>query len=92
MSVWSFTLAVSPPTMDDEEVVDRLCEAGCDDATFCVFGGMYRLDFDREAVTLQDAMVSAIDDLANAEIGSSVCLVEMMLVEIRQNRQERENE
>lgn len=77
MSTWSFTLVISPPTVGEAEAAERLYGAGCDDATFGVSNNVYRLDFDREAGTLQDAISSAIDDLVNADIGSSVRLVEV---------------
>lgn len=49
--------------LDSDEVVNRLYEAGCDDATFGVSNGVSVADFTREAPSLLDALVSALSDL-----------------------------
>lgn len=74
---WSFTLIVSPPTVDEEEAAGRLYGAGCDDATFGVSNGAYSLDFDREAASLEEAVASAKADVGRAGIGSTVERVEI---------------
>lgn len=41
--------------------LDALCEAGCDDATFADKGDVITAEFDREAESLFDAVISAIE-------------------------------
>ena len=48
-------------------MIDRLFEAGCDDATAGSIDGVQYVDFDREAGALDDAILSAIDDLEKLE-------------------------
>ncbi len=47
--------------------LDTLVEAGCDDATFSSKGGLVFAAFDREAETMLDAVVSAIEDVESVE-------------------------
>jgi len=74
---WRFTLVLSKPTVDEETAADRLYGGGCKDATFSVSNCVYRLDFDREAPTMGDAVASAKADVERANIGSVVERVEL---------------
>ena len=67
MSNFHFTLIVDGPDLQDESLIDRLFEAGCDDATIGSSDGVQYVDFDREAEALDDAILSAIDDLEKLE-------------------------
>jgi predicted DNA-binding transcriptional regulator AlpA len=69
--VLNFTL---PPGQDDPEAcLDALFEAGCDDATVGVGQrGMIGLDFSREAPSAEDALRSAISDVARAIPGATL--------------------
>lgn len=67
MSTFSFTLIVDGPDLQDAEVVDALFEAGCDDALVGSSGGVQFLDFDREADTLGEAVLSAVGDVESVE-------------------------
>jgi len=58
--IHKFTLIISHQNVDAETLADQLYGAGCDDALFSVAGGVYHLDFDREAASLKDAIQSAI--------------------------------
>lgn len=58
------------------EVEDALFEAGCDDALLGMRNGRAFLDFDREAPTLKDAILSAIADVRKADIGAVVVRVD----------------
>lgn len=60
MAEHSFTLAIDG---DIDEKIDKLFEAGCDDATFGSVNGAHYADFDREAPTLAKAIYSAITDV-----------------------------
>lgn len=48
------------------EVEDSLFEAGCDDANVGFFRGLLTLDFNRSAPSLQEAVLSAVNDLRSA--------------------------
>jgi len=65
--VHEFTLTLQGDFEDlTEEMLDRLFEAGCDDATVSMTGGRVFLDFDREAASMKDALVDAIRDVRAA--------------------------
>lgn len=53
-----FELTIRGPLTDDR--LDALVAAGCGDATFSTKGDLTFADFDREASTMLDAIVSAI--------------------------------
>ena len=67
MSTYQFTLIVDGPDLQDQPFMDLLFEAGCDDATVGVSDGVQYVDFDREAGALDDAILSAVDDLETLE-------------------------
>ena len=71
-----FTLTVTPAVELDSRVMDALYEAGCDDATVSVCGGVMRLAFARSALSFRDAITSAIDNVDRAKIGVTVSGVE----------------
>ena len=60
-----------------EEVENCLFEAGCDDATAGFFRGLLTLDFSRGAPSLQEAVLSAVQDVRSAGIpGAEVLRVD----------------
>ena len=63
MPTFAFTLIVDGPDLQDTGVVDALFEAGCDDALVGSSDGVQFLDFDREADTLGEAVLSAVGDV-----------------------------
>ena len=63
MSTYHFTLIVEGPDLQDEARIGALFEAGCDDAAVGQSDGVQFVDFDREAGTLDGAILSAVDDL-----------------------------
>ncbi len=67
----------SDPVTDDQllDASDALGEAGCDDAAVGVRGGSLDLEFDRAHDSLQDAIVSAVQDVESA--GYRVASIEM---------------
>ena len=67
MSTFHFTLIVEGPDLQDEPHIDALFEAGCDDAAVGRSDGVQYVDFDREAGTLDTALLSAVDDLETLE-------------------------
>ena len=67
MPTFHFTLIVDGPDLQDQRLIDQLFEAGCDDATVGSSDGVQYVDFDREAGALEDAILSAVDDLEEVE-------------------------
>jgi hypothetical protein len=59
-----------------DEVLDRLYEAGCDDAMFGERDGVTFADFTRQADSLREAVITAIRDVQKAGIGARVVHVE----------------
>ncbi len=62
MSTHHFTLIVDGADLQDESVVNGLFEAGCDDALAGRSDGVQFLDFDRDAASLGEAVLSAVAD------------------------------
>lgn len=60
MTEHNFTLVISGPV---PERLDELFEAGCDDATFGEVDGVQFADFDREAISFQNAVSSAVRNI-----------------------------
>ena len=76
MKTYTFTLILSGFTELREDVEDRLFEAGCDDALLGFRDGVPHLDFDRDAESLQEAILSAIHDVEGAGVGARIIRVE----------------
>jgi len=74
MPTHRFVLILSEVSELEEKLEGALFEAGCDDATLCTRDGVVSLDFDRQAVTFLDAVLSAIRDVTRA--GLQVARVE----------------
>lgn len=71
-----FVLVLSGVNTLDERVANALLGAGCDDATISLRFGTIYLSFDREARSLEEAILSAIRDIVNAGIGATVKYVD----------------
>ena len=65
-----FTLVLDGIPRLTPEIMDALCEAGCDDATVSMHAGQVSMDFGRPALTTKDAVISAIRDVQKANIGA----------------------
>ena len=76
MRTYNFTLFFEGVDIDDDEVVDLLFEAGCDDATFGRRDTAPFAEFDRDAATFSEAVISAIRTMENAVNGLRVTRVE----------------
>lgn len=59
MKTYDFTIELTGVPGPTPESIDRLYEAGCDDATISWSGCTLKLQFSREAESLQDAIFSA---------------------------------
>jgi len=73
---FAFTLILGGLQRLNQEVEDRLYEAGCDDALLGQRDGTVFLDFDREAESLEAAIVTAIRDVRRAKTSAVVTRVE----------------
>lgn len=67
MTTHTFTLIVEGPDLQSGELIDKVFEAGCDDALIGQVDGIQFADFDREANTLRDAVLSAVAELESIE-------------------------
>lgn len=64
---FEFTLLVEGPSFTADDVVETLFEAGCDDGLLNEDNGVQTIDFDREATSLQEAVLSAIADVESVD-------------------------
>ena len=60
MPVHQFTLIVEGRDLQDDAFIDRLFEAGCDDAAAGRIDGVQYVDFYREAASYDEAVLSAV--------------------------------
>ena len=67
MNTYHFTLIVEGTDFIDDDTVNAVYEAGCDDATVGVSNGVPCADFSREAANLEEAALSAIADLESVD-------------------------
>ena len=67
MPSYEFTLIVEGPDLQTSARIDALYEAGCDDALVGQSHGVQYLDFDRDAPSLDDAVLSAISNVESIE-------------------------
>ena len=63
MSIHHFTFIVDGPDLQDDTLIDTVFEAGCGDAAIGRIDGIQYVDFDREASSLDEAILSAVADL-----------------------------
>ena len=63
MPLHHFTLIVDGRDVQQEEMIDALFEAGCDDGLVGRAEGIQYIEFDREAARLDDAILSAVADV-----------------------------
>ena len=80
MPVHHFTLIVDGSDLQDGAIIDRLFEAGCDDAAVGRSDGIQYIDFDREAANLGEAVLSAVTDVEHVDGVSVVRVADAGLV------------
>ena len=66
MRKYEFTLILKGALELTEGIADALFEAGCDDGTPGTCQGVFSIDFHREAVSLEEAIRSAIGNVKTA--------------------------
>jgi len=72
---FQFTLVLKKVHEHTLDLEDSLYEAGCDDALINFRNRAVYLDFDREAKTLEEAVISAIKDVQSSSIDAEVASV-----------------
>jgi hypothetical protein len=72
----SFSLVYADASDLPENYDDILFEAGCDDATVLTRDGLLILDFDREAPSFREALLSAIEGVEGASLPVRLVRVE----------------
>ena len=75
MNKYDFSLVVSGSVELTEHVADALYAAGCDDATPGTCEGILTVDFHREAISLEEAIRTAIGNVRR--VGLQVARVEI---------------
>lgn len=66
VSTFHFTIVLEGLDDIDDELSNRLFDAGCDDTLLHCCEGVVYLDFDREAASLAEAIGSAVRDITAA--------------------------
>jgi hypothetical protein len=81
MTKYEFTLILKGPIELTDEIADELFESGCDDGTPGICNGVFSIDFNRDADTLEEAIRSAVacvksagHEVERAEIESEAML------------------
>ena len=72
---YQFTLVLKNVDANTPDLEDSLYEAGCDDALICYRNGAVYLEFDREAASLEDAVISAINNVKSAPIDMDIASI-----------------
>ena len=72
---YQFTLVLKNVDEKTLHLEDSLYEAGCDDALINYRNGAVYLEFDREASSLEDAVISAIKNVRSTTIDADVASV-----------------
>lgn len=78
---YEFSLILVGDNLDEEEV-DKIYGADCDDASILTRDGVTRVQFDRHATSLDEALASAIQSVEQA--GFAVARVEIERHEVSQ--------
>jgi len=77
MNIYEFSLVFESHTDLTTELEDTLFESGCDDALLSFRNGIAYLNFDREAESLESAILEAIYQVEQNESGLEVKRVEL---------------
>src|SRR5690606_36378908 len=73
---FDFALIAGGVDEPSQAVEDALFDAGCDDATLSMQYGLLYIEFSRSAASLQEAVLSAIEDVRKANVGAQVLRVD----------------
>lgn len=83
-SSFQFVLVLTGISSISEDAENRLFKSGCSDALIRITNNIVSLDFDRNALSLKEAIISAIQDIESSGIGAMVDHVEGSLVTLSQ--------
>ncbi len=72
MDIYEFALVLEASSGLHANLEDALYEAGCDDGLLSFRGGICYLEFDREAESLETAIISAIEQVECVGLGLKV--------------------
>lgn len=72
MDTFRFTLEIRGDRLEIENLADPLYESGCSDALIGQKDDLVYLDFERNALSQNEAIASAIADIARANLGLNV--------------------
>lgn len=73
---YHFTLTLNKVTEITEDLENELYEAGCDDALLYSRDQIVYLEFERDSVSLESAILSAINDVESAGVSTKIARVE----------------
>jgi len=76
MKEHEFTLILTGVDVMTEEISHRLFEAGCDDGSPYSSAGIAGVRFHRQAPTLEEAIRSAVADIAKANLAVARLVIE----------------
>lgn len=69
---YDFTLLLGGISEITDDIAQKLDEAGCDDATLSQRSGRVYLSFSRRSTSMKNAIMSAIQDVLNADVGATI--------------------
>ena len=72
---YDFALVIEGVADLNDDVMNKLFNAGCDDATFSVRYGLIFAEFSRDADSYSQALLTAISDVRAADVGAEVLRV-----------------
>lgn len=72
MKNFRFTLCIEGPELSSTELESSLFDAGCDDATLSIQGEQGYLQFNREASNMEQAVVSAMNQIERSGLDLKV--------------------
>lgn len=72
LNQYSFTLILGNVDENTASLEDHLFQAGCDDALINFRNGTVYLDFDRQAPSIDEAIISAIKNIESSTLGIKV--------------------
>lgn len=75
VKTYQFTLVLKNVNEKTNDLEDSFFEAGCDDALINYRNGAVYLEFDREASSLEEAVISAIKDIQTSSVDAEVVSV-----------------
>ncbi|MFH1756079.1 MAG: DNA-binding protein [Candidatus Latescibacterota bacterium] len=73
---YDFTLLLDGVSEITDDIERSLSKSGCDDATLSARSGRLYLTFSRRAPSVKDAIVSAVNNVREADIGATVIRVD----------------